>query len=314
MARGNVGRVSLLYCVLVFLMVCVMVWMLVSSCRILQEDYQRELSFVPHSYYKTGVLFGEGNGYFIPSTPNHPQAYVEAVKTLGESNEYMVSIPYYGDGATWKEIESGFFEGFYYCYASYPEFFSNKSSFTIQRLGIGKEEYLISISLNNEAVESVSVLLETERMFRSGILRHLAVMREAGLLGGDAVTEITNVLVYIAEQVEYKIEEDDPYMYSGYTATERGTAVCQGYVAMFHGMLQALGYETLGITGTVKVNDEAHIWSKVKVDGEVYYFDPTFLDGSSGVNMNWAFMTRDEISLDRVVDDFPIHFQLKDSW
>ncbi len=64
--------------------------------------------------------------------------------------------------------------------------------------------------------------------------------------------------------------------YTGYGATQYGTAVCQGYVALYNALCNIYGIEIYGISGSA--GGDGHIWCYAQLDGSWYYIDPTWGD------------------------------------
>lgn len=84
------------------------------------------------------------------------------------------------------------------------------------------------------------------------------------------------IAAYIADTVTY--DEANPEGYHGYGAAVEGSASCQGYTARFNLMARMMGIEVMGIAGYG--NGGAHIWSKVKVDGQWVHVDMTWADAN----------------------------------
>ncbi len=53
-----------------------------------------------------------------------------------------------------------------------------------------------------------------------------------------------------------------------------GKGVCYHYSALTYYLLQEAGYEAILITGARRMDQAAHRWTMVKVDGDWYHFDP----------------------------------------
>lgn len=95
------------------------------------------------------------------------------------------------------------------------------------------------------------------------------------------------IFAYVASLLEYPEDTTEvPYYSMPYGAVTRGVVHCVGYTALFNALVERQGFEVLGEHGKGRSeSDTAHIWSKVKVDGEWLRFDVTAGDHSCWVNM-----------------------------
>lgn len=255
------------------------------------------------------VTFGEDDAYTIKANPSYFLDYQTAILELGKSNELEVTIPYYKDmdQALWAEMSQDYLDAFSYIHGAYPQYFSAKPDLSLQCETLWNKKHEITLKLYNSKVDDQE-LLEKETLFRAGLDRHLGVLQSQGLVGGglSPKDEVGNVFDYVVDQLSYQLDLSDPWTFSGYSATERGTAVCQGYVAMFHGILDKLGYQTLGVTGFVGDSTEPHVWSQVQVDGLLYFFDPTYADGPQAYpGESWAFLSYSQMHQGRTLDIYP---------
>lgn len=99
------------------------------------------------------------------------------------------------------------------------------------------------------------------------------------------------ILVYVLEHLEYdeKISEmirtlgidnvvGAEEFYEGgllYGALEKDSAICGNYAALVEALLNRVGYKF----DSSLISNSRHAWNAVKVDGEVYFVDATWLDG-----------------------------------
>ena len=88
---------------------------------------------------------------------------------------------------------------------------------------------------------------------------------------------------YIIAHTEYEagvdtvnIENNDPDIYTVYGALVNGVAVCEGYAKAFQLLLNGLGVDCVGITGSSR--DELHMWNEVKLGENWYGVDVTWDD------------------------------------
>ncbi len=89
-----------------------------------------------------------------------------------------------------------------------------------------------------------------------------------------SVKEKAQVLYnYMACNTKYDVSYK---YYDGYDAAVLGTAVCQGYTAMYNYLCNLAGVKMEGMTG--KTQGDAHAWSRIYVDGTWYNVDATWGD------------------------------------
>ncbi len=96
-----------------------------------------------------------------------------------------------------------------------------------------------------------------------------------------------------------------------------GKAVCEGYARALQYLLQKCGIECTEVAGHVRKEsgelDEAHAWNLAKIDGDYYYLDVTWDDGSDTiqsvkqnyVGFDYFCITTDELLRTRNIDLSP---------
>lgn len=116
------------------------------------------------------------------------------------------------------------------------------------------------------------------------------IIAELGVDEKSSDTEKLNaILVYVLEnltydqEIKYLVDNNLDYteaaklFYQGgalYGALEMDTAICGNYAALTNALAERLGLDTYYLTSS------NHAWSLVEVEGEQYYVDSTWLDGS----------------------------------
>ena len=95
---------------------------------------------------------------------------------------------------------------------------------------------------------------------------------------------------------------------TAYGALINKSAVCSGYSAAFHMIMNMLGTECGRTTGE-KIDGESHEWNYIAIDGEYYFVDVTWDDPVSDDldedNLSYEFfaITTDELLLTHIIDD-----------
>ncbi len=102
---------------------------------------------------------------------------------------------------------------------------------------------------------------------------------------------------YVVRYLKYDLDLQKFTAYEGLTTRE---AVCQGYALMTYRMLRDAGIDNLIIEG--KVNNTAHAWNLVLLDGKWYHLDTTWddpvPDEGDRVRYTYFLLTDDQIRKD----------------
>lgn len=72
---------------------------------------------------------------------------------------------------------------------------------------------------------------------------------------------------------DYDTVNGDANRFSAYNALKDGKAVCYGYAALYQKFCDELGLECIVLTS---LDDTAHAWNVVKLNGQYYHVDTTF--------------------------------------
>ena len=88
---------------------------------------------------------------------------------------------------------------------------------------------------------------------------------------------------YLADLTEYdenvdinNTDNNDPNIYTVYGALVDRVAVCEGYARTFQMLLNGVGVDCIGVTGTS--DDQLHMWNEVKLGNSWYAVDVTWDD------------------------------------
>lgn len=109
---------------------------------------------------------------------------------------------------------------------------------------------------------------------------------------------IVNNTVYTLNGPAYKSEADGAVVY--------GKALCEGYSKTFMYMAQKLGFECICVVGSV--DNTAHMWNMVKLNGAWYHVDATFddpitSDGSNILTHDYFLVGTYEISKTHTINN-----------
>lgn len=169
-------------------------------------------------------------------------------------------------------------ESFENIFTRYPEYYSftNRLSYNMKWSdGVAeitferKSEHFPSEELRGvQDKYRKSVREEVIRMVDTGVIKDTMTQREKARVIYDWIVNNTEYDYSYAKQ-----------SYTGYGQYFNDVAVCQGYVATYNMMLKFIGMEVQGVSGQAgKTRKEEHMWSKLVLDGETVYSDPTWGD------------------------------------
>lgn len=133
--------------------------------------------------------------------------------------------------------------------------------------GIADSEILRQISVFNDSCSQI-----VTNLYSSGSLKTSMTVKEKAYV----------LYRYLAYNTKY----DSSYtLYSGYNAAIDGTAVCQGYTAMYNYLCNIAGVPMESMTG--KCGFSGHAWSRIYCDGAWYNVDTTWSDPTTD-NANYC--------------------------
>lgn len=243
--------------------------------------------------------------------PTNPQTYAdirEMVQTMVEEDIFAIEVPYRGDFMTQDLFRLGYQLAYDEAYnqvnSTHIEYTSNTSSYEIG-YRVTPEGYHYIRLIRSDKEYTMEEILEQNAFFREEVERLVAeLMIEGRLYGGQPLREQLEVLYqFVVEYLSYS-SKITAISYTAYGAVAERETVCQGYVALFNSMAKKLGFEAEGVVGSVQ--GEGHIWSRVMVEGQWIYCDPTFgdryafQDGEDlPYNMKYFDMTEDAMIRDR---------------
>ena len=95
--------------------------------------------------------------------------------------------------------------------------------------------------------------------------------------------DIINMCEYHSQVAEAGTSDGYEIYYTVYGVLKERLAVCEGYARTFEMLMNLLGVECVGITGTARDSDgseELHMWNAVKLSGDWYLADATWDDQS----------------------------------
>ncbi|MBR3971896.1 MAG: hypothetical protein IKJ83_03295 [Ruminococcus sp.] len=108
------------------------------------------------------------------------------------------------------------------------------------------------------------------------------------------------------ERCEYAdkedISRDDFRIYTSLGGLVDNYAVCEGYSRSMQILLSLAGIETYYVFG--EGNDNLHMWNVINLDGIWYHLDPTWNDGTYGVDYSHFNLSEEEILTDHSLSPY----------
>ena len=109
---------------------------------------------------------------------------------------------------------------------------------------------------------------------------------------------------WLCENIVYEFSTDgsDQDLYG---ALVNGRCVCAGYAAAYEYLLNRLGIPAWTVRGPADNGSgqpEAHAWTKMQLEGEIYYTDVTWDDAEDGYERFWFCLTSDRMGRTHTAD------------
>ena len=96
---------------------------------------------------------------------------------------------------------------------------------------------------------------------------------------------IKDVTLYVIDNIEYDSNNQYTHLDKAESVIEKKMGVCEHYAWFESQLLNKLGIFTLNVDGYNRdVNNDAHAWNIVYINGEWYSIDPTWIDTEIGRN------------------------------
>ena len=243
----------------------------------------------------------------IMNYPTSEKDFMKVIQALGKTGDFNLIIDYSSNvinPSQFKMIKSNIFTAFEKSFMMHPEYMSFTSNLGVTKIITeGSDKWSITINFKSEFFDDDTL----KNMFETFFIESNEInktLKEKGLISASntVLQNVKNIFEYVVYSVSYDYE-DTGEGYNGYGASHNKSAVCQGYTALFNELCLLNGYNAEGVVGYVKGISDSHMWSKVKIDNEWYYFDTTFadLDINGVYDANYFNMSFDEMIVDRIV-------------
>ncbi len=127
----------------------------------------------------------------------------------------------------------------------------------------------------------------------------------SGLPDGDDFEKVLYIHDALCDHITYD-DGESPDSYNIYGAFVRKKCKCEGYAKAFAYLLDKIGIRNTIFSGDANngVKTESHAWNGVVMDGELYYFDPTWDDNDDyGTGYNYFAVTSSEMQKKHFFDE-----------
>ncbi len=178
-----------------------------------------------------------------------------------------------------------------------PEFFyiSNAYGYSGSKSGSDRQYDTLTLTYTVDADKRADVQeeLERERDELLGMLTPSMTDYEIELTLHDALLERCD---YNDAAVEAGLSEEmHPHSFSAYGALVEGSAVCEGYAHAMQYLLNAAGIPATVVSGYDVDGIDGHMWNAVRLDGELYYLDPTWNDAAEIITYGYFNLTTEQM-------------------
>ncbi|MFB0920432.1 MAG: S-layer homology domain-containing protein [Oscillospiraceae bacterium] len=174
---------------------------------------------------------------------------------------------------------SDLMDAYYFSIFDYMEYasFLNQWEVAISYMVVGGKysNPTFTLTLSSSEGSSGSEITSKIRTFENTCAQIVTSLYSDGSLrSGMTDKEKAHVLyVYMAYHTKYDTSSS---LYSGYDAAVKGTAVCQGYTAMYAYLCNLAGVRMESMTG--HADGVGHAWNRIYSDGAYYNIDATWAD------------------------------------
>lgn len=239
----------------------------------------QEMDLAPVKEFPSTFTLKEG--LELETSPDTYEKILHTVETMVEGDVMEMRVPYHVN-----LVELDLFHAYEYAYnrayqsvnATHIEYTSNTSAYQIGYSITAEGEFFITFSRSDKAY-TMEEIGEQNRIFREEVDKIFLELESSGRFSYD-MAPLDQIKVFFDFTMEYLSYDYSlqPLSFTAYGTVANQNVVCQGYVAMFNSLLKKAGFEVEGVIGESFVEKEGHIWSRVLLDGNWHYFDPTYAD------------------------------------
>ncbi len=173
----------------------------------------------------------------------------------------------------------------------------------IIRLSGTGDKWIAEVTLASTAMTDENLRLATEEIIKAAdsVIEQFA--ERGDLSSSKSDEEIAELLyIWIVNYLEYDYDFNG-ISHNAYGAVLNQKAVCQGYTELYNLIASRCGLDLEYISGTSKITNQGHAWTKIRVGGQDLYIDTTwgdgkYTDGRSFINMEYFMVTEEVLRKD----------------
>lgn len=239
------------------------------------------------------------NDIQIVKTPKTIEDFEKVLFFMSVSGKHEMHIPYEKTVEDSETLSENLIQAFHNITDKHPEHFDFINELSWNNF-VKKDTYFLTISINSEDYTPIEIQEKKEMFFNE------TKKTVDNLIRNEAITDTMSdyekakvIYEWMAINNSYDLEYRKE-SYAGYGLIFNRTAVCVGYTATFNLMLKMIGIEdVVGISGYSEETEIGHIWTRAKLDGELFYFDSTWSDPTPDVDgyCDFDFFAIDKESL-----------------
>jgi hypothetical protein len=238
--------------------------------------------------------------YYYESLPEKDKEYYEILYNAFLNIETEAILPADVDGKTISYVINSLL------YA-HPEFaYIDGDSIEFWKYKLDGEVKNTCIKISYPEGYTVDELKEMRENICS--LEKTAIVQN--VLSSDDYTKALSIYDYICNNLTYDLSTADMDFRNIYYAVTTNHAVCDGYAGMMVYMLHSVDIPAFYVygMGITPSGEESHAWVCAKLDGEWYFFDPTWGDkteednGYSYIDYSYFAATTEDIDTTHVAD------------
>ncbi len=232
------------------------------------------------SLFDGSLYFGS---YEISKNPIDKSDFEELFSYLKESNLTKVSVPYslnISNYGFYKQLTDTIYSTYLSCFAKDISYYCYYNNVTITRSVNSNGSGVLTISLDSDNF-TADEIIEMQKEVNINIIEDMSeVYGDFSILELNELSDyerLAMIFEFVVRNVEYDKKEGKESFVT-YGAQVNDKAVCQGYTAYFNKLCESMGYKVEGVSGMLTQTLEPHIWSRIFIAGNWYYFDTTFAD------------------------------------
>lgn len=283
------------------------------------------VSCTPEAFFEETVeatpfptTFTLKEGITFPSAPDTYEEILELMELMVVEDVMEMKIPYpvnLNQLEMFPAYEYAYQHAYQHINSTHIELTSNTPTYYTGYHINTEGDFYITFSRESKDYPLSEVYTQND-FFRAEVTRYFQEMLDSGVYSYDLspIEQIKVLFDFTVGELSYDFSLQD-ISFLAYGAVTVKSVVCQGYVALFNALLKEAGFQAEGVIGYSTDNGEPHIWTKVLLDDNWHYFDPTYADrptwtaeeGELLCNYTYFDMTEETMLYDRKTTRYSIN-------